>query len=71
MKEDVFLDGFHFISVPGKIECVEKLKYYFENQSQTAEIASNGFSFFKEFLTPETIEKYWVSLLSSYAKKLK
>jgi hypothetical protein len=71
MKEDVFLDGFHFISVPDKIECVEKLKYYFENQGQAAEIASNGFSFFKEFLTPETIEKYWVSLLSSYAKKLK
>jgi spore maturation protein CgeB len=71
MKEGVFVDGFHFVSVPNKIECEERMKYYFENQKQAAEIASNGFSFFKEFLTPEAIEKYWVSLLISYAKKLK
>jgi hypothetical protein len=53
------------------MECEEKLKYYFENQNFAEEIAENGFSFFREFLDPENVEKYWVSLLNCYAKKLK
>jgi len=71
MREDVFIDGFHFVSAANKSECEKKLKYYFENQDKASEIASNGFSFFEEFLSPENIEKYWIALLNSYAKKLK
>jgi hypothetical protein len=71
MKDDVFKDGIHFVSVSNKMECEEKLKYYFENQNFAEEIAENGFSFFREFLDPENVEKYWVSLLNCYAKKLK
>jgi hypothetical protein len=70
MREDIFIDGFHFVSAPNKLECEKKLKYYYENQDQASEVASNGFYFFKEFLSPENVEKYWVALLSSYAKKL-
>lgn len=70
MKDDLFIDGHHFISASNKLECQEKLKYYFENMEQASQIASNGFSFFKEFLSPENIEKYWIALLTSYSKKL-
>ena len=70
MKDDIFVDGKHYVAAANKNECEEKLKYYFENQDLALDIANNGFLFFKEFLSPENIEKYWVSLLNSYAKKL-
>jgi len=70
MKDDVFIEGKHFVSVRDKGECEESLKYYFENQNIASEIATNGFKFFEEFLSPDNIEKYWVSLLNLYSKKI-
>jgi hypothetical protein len=70
MKDDVFVEGFHYVSASNKKECEEKLRYYFDNQDLSSKIASNGFSFFKEFLSPENIEKYWIALLNSYSKRL-
>jgi hypothetical protein len=71
MKDDIFIDGKHYVAVANKYECEEKLKFYFENQDLASEIATNGFSFFEEFLSPKNVEKYWIALLNSYAKKLK
>jgi hypothetical protein len=70
MKDDIFVEGKHFVSARDKNECEGRLKYYFENQNLASEIATNGFKFFEEFLSPDNIEKYWVSLLNLYAKKI-
>lgn len=71
MNEDLFIDGFHFISVNNKFECEKALLKYSKNESDAEMIANNGYKFFEEFLNPEKVEEYWFYLLKAYSKKLK
>ena len=70
MHEDIFQDGVHYISAENVTACQEKIIKHFNDPKKSSKIASNGFSFFKEYLSPESVEKFWVKLLIEYSKKL-
>lgn len=70
MKEDVFIDGKHYISAENKFICEEKINYYFNNPNLSEDISNNGYNFFKEFLNPDVIELFWVNLIKKYTSRI-
>jgi hypothetical protein len=70
MKDDLFVDGKHFISCRDRNEYSEKFDFYSKNQSLSKDIADQGFDFYKNFLSPDKVDMIAFEILKKYTDNL-